>query len=464
MSEIRKVLFAATAAVMAVSVVTCDRAPVGASSLPPIGVLFSTGVPDDTACGEGLSWGASQGHYNSTFSVQEEGVATCGGLAFEGQTGLWRTYYDFSTVHSGQWSTWRRRARSAPTGSYTDSIAQHAQLDADSVDIPFVLEFDFDLVGLTHDITQDSALPDPDADPEAWAQIWRSIGTPSIDSFAARIDTVQVVFVNNSRGREIDSTRVERRASGSSLWELRGFAVADGSIFVDVGAPPGTYVYRLKHVTTPILLNFGTVPPHPNSGWSPEDSVMVGFPPPSLHWCDDTLVPSAECHWSNGTDTAQIEVERDGVHLMTLPAGTTISADSAVAFDSTYSYRVRHTAPTAQSEWSDPRTQAVVADAPRNLLCNSGTGEVEVGCGWSPEEPTDTTELWRRPDGSAQWSVLAKVAPTLSHYIDQDVVEGATYWYRARHRRNSVVTAFSNEDSATVTTDPGPLPAQPTAP
>ncbi|MGH7545729.1 MAG: hypothetical protein ACREKI_06055, partial [Gemmatimonadota bacterium] len=61
---------------------------------------------------------------------------------------------------------------------------------------------------------------------------------------------------------------------------------------------------------------------------------------------------------------------------------------------------------------------------------------------------------------SPEWSVLAKVPPSVSHYIDGDVVEGATYWYRARHRRNSVVTAFSNEDAATVSTEPGPLPAR----
>jgi len=444
---------------------SCERNPTDYEQIPVavLTPLFSSGLPESTACGKGTSWDASAPHYGNEINLVEEGVDSCGALSFNSQTGRWAGYYDFSESHyAGGWSTWRRLYRNALSGEYSDSIAQHRQIDADTVDVAFVLDLNFDLVGLQHHIEEvDSATPPIGATVEAWAQIWRYIPNPGIESVRVSYDSVIIVFDNNSHKRDIDSTLVQHRPQGGSVWYPRGSVGEDATTFNDTQVSPGTYTYRLKHVAPTVPTGiFYPAPPRPNSGWV-STVVSVGFPAPSDLWCDDTLVPSARCFWANGTDTAVVEVERNGAIHDTLPAGTDSLVHTDVAFDDSLTYFVRHVSliDNSFSKWSDPGAVRVTPTAPQGLVCGSGTEEVEVSCGWSPGEVYDTTEIWRRLDGSS-WQVLTKFQPGKSQYFDQNVEEGEIYWYKVRHRRNSVLTGFSNADTAYVHTDPFPIPGR----
>ena len=443
---------------------SCERNPTEYEQIP-VALLtphFSSGLPDSTACGKGTSWNASDAHYGSEINLDEEGVDSCGALSFNSQTGKWAGYYDFSGAHSGDWSTWRRLYRNRFSGEYSDSVTQHGQIDADTVDIPFVLDFNFDLVGLQHHVEEeDTTVPPITRQPETWAQIWRYVFNPGIESVRVSYDSVIIVFDNDSGKRAIDSTVVQHRPQGGSVWYPRGSVGEDATTFNDTQVSPGTYTYRLKHVAPAVPTgSFQPAPTRPNSGWV-DTVVSVGFPAPSDLWCDDTLVPSAKCFWENGTDTAVVEAMRNGAIHDSVPAGTDSLIHTDVAFDDSVTYFVRHVSliDNSFSEWSDPGAVRVTPTAPAGLHCGSGTEQVEVSCGWSAGEVYDTTEIWRRLDGSS-WQVLTKVEPGQSQYFDQDVEEDEIYWYKVRHRRNSVLTGFSNADTAYVQTDPFPVPGR----
>ncbi|MFQ5845777.1 MAG: hypothetical protein ACE5JG_12400, partial [Planctomycetota bacterium] len=256
--------------------------------------------PGSTACDSATSWIASAQHY-ATFHVQETGVSQCGALVFSGQSGHWAATYAFNGTHLGSWSTWRKLWRGTSSTIFTDSVARHVRMDSDSVQVHFRLDPTFDLVGLLHHISATSAVPPVQTDVEAWAQIWRKIGEPAINAVTVKKDTVTIAFTNNSWKRSIDSTLVERKPPGGTFFP-RGAVGAAADTFIDTGVAPGTYIYRLKHVTLPVEAGaFSPAPPRPNSGWVDTLVTVPTFPAPTGLWCDDTLEPSVKCFWTNGT-------------------------------------------------------------------------------------------------------------------------------------------------------------------
>jgi hypothetical protein len=425
----------------------------------PVWPLFSATQPEDTACTKGVSWNASDLHYTS-IDLQEQGISQCGALAFVNESGRWKGYYDFSGTHPGEWSTWRKLTRTTSSSTLTDSVAQHGQIEADSVDIPFKLEPQYDLLGLHHHIVPNSQMPPPGVGVEAWAQIWRAIDEPVIDSVRASHDTVTVVFRNRSWQRSIDSTWVERRRDGG-IWSRIGSLGAAANQFIDTLVSPGNYTYRLKHVSEPVLRGFKPAPSPPNSGWVDTAVTVPGFDPPQGFYCDDDLIPAVTCAWRNTTDTATIELERNGLVRDTAAAGSTSWTDPSVSWDSTYRYRARYLslAHNTVSDWTNEWTITVEPTAPQGLRCASSQGT--VSCGWSPGEVNDTTEVWRQPEES-YWSLLTKLQPGKSQVFDYDVTVGLTYCYKVRHRRNAVITGFSNVSCTAVQGGgPGPLPGRP---
>lgn len=428
---------------------------------PPV-PQFSVTSPQFTECDSAVSWISSQPHFDE-WNVAEQGVSQCGDIAFSGGSGSWDARYTFSGAHEGDWSLWRRLTRDATSGDFSDSTAHQEQVDSDTLNIAFELKQEFDLVGLQHQVTPTSAIPPLDSEVEGWAQIWRSIDEPEISAVELSKDTVTITFVNNSQGRGIDSTWVEDSLHQSGAdWVRRGAVGEDEFTFIDTLVSPGTHTYRLKHVSEGILVGgFAPLPPRPNSGWVDTVITVAGFPDPTQFWCDDTLEPAVRCFWSVGTDTAAIQVQRNGAITDTLAAGSDSLVHTDVATDDTLTYKVRHlsTAQNTVSDWVSYGPFPVEPTAPESFGCNSDNEM--IGCGWSTGEAYDSTEVQRRPEESSNWSFLAIVDPGITNYQDADVEVGETWCYQGRHRRGTTATSWAGPSCVTVQEDPGPRPGWP---
>ncbi|KPK79601.1 MAG: hypothetical protein AMS25_12065 [Gemmatimonas sp. SM23_52] len=389
-------------------------------------------------------------------SIEEFGVTQCGDLTSV-QDGYWDVYYKLDQPHieDEDYVTVYYVTRNKNTGA-VDAYVKWTDQDTIKNDtVGFELEAAFDLIGIHCQIHDD---PDPlpyYQGVEGWAQIWRRIPEPVIESIVLEgEDDVRITFENNSFTGPPDSTEVQRRTRPEGDWETVGVAGEDAEEYLDVDVDLAYgYDYRLRHLSPHMAMDYADVglPPRPNSKWSNVDSLLVLSAPTSLS-CDDNLEPEVKCEWTNGDNGVAIEVKRDGVIVETLDAGITEWIDTDVSWDDTLVYRVRHSGEGKFSAWSDPDTIAVEKTAPSNLYCyqSFAPGETEVHCFWDPGEGSDSTEVTRNVNNTRWWFPQDTLPPGQAYYIDENVQTGNTYYYKVRHRRGATVTAWSNIDSVTV--------------
>ena len=89
-------------------------------------------------------------------------------------------------------------------------------------------------------------------------------------------------------------------------------------------------------------------------------------------------------------------------------------------------------------------TDYAASDAP----CSPEGITLWYGC-WDDGLPISGYELYRREDGSDDWTMLAKTAPDETDYEDKEIEAGKTYYYRVRaygtYNGETIYSEYSDE-------------------
>lgn len=325
----------------------------------------------------------------------------------------------------------------------------------------------------TYGETQDSLFAYPDSNGDALAHLWRHIDPPYVtDTATVGGDSPRISWQNRHLGRYVDSTEVYRKVAGGE-WLHRATLAFTADQFTDTALARGVYAYFVRHVTAHAFrhLDVSTNIPPPHSSSSDSRTFYVDTSPPTPPsspaaplglWCEGNFAPEMDCFWFNGDTTASTEIRRNSVLKATLYPRETHYLDLTVTRGSTYTYAIRH---VKNGLASDSVWMTTTADPvpPGNLTC-AGTSTSTAGCVWEATEPYDTVQLQRRT--TKTWQVVAIVPPPVppeqaGQFNDSGLQTGVTYTYRARYRKGTDYSAFSNEDAARPDSIPEPFRPQP---
>lgn len=254
--------------------------------------------------------------------------------------------------------------------------------------------------------------------------------------------------------RQVDFTEVFRRRDSESWGALPLVTLDSGSTgYADVPGP-GKWYYMIRfgaaqpaYEDSEACLSCLSRPRSTTSSAEPDTGLTIGAAAPTWLRCEGNFGPTMDCEWYVASQSAAIQVFRDGALRATLSAGTTTWVDTPVTYQTTYVYKIRHIEDGAPGLFSAPDT-VVAEPVPPEILSCAGTGDTEVTCLWGNQE-TDTTEVWGRIEGGRPiWEYVGDAAPGANEIVHSPVQTGLTYWYKARYRRGSGYSAWSNEDDA----------------
>ena len=151
--------------------------------------------------------------------------------------------------------------------------------------------------------------------------------------------------------------------------------------------------------------------------------------------------------------------------VASLPAGTTSYADSGLAADTSYTYRVRASNAAGSSAWSDTATavtQSPVVPPPSAPdLAAQPVSTSEIVLSWSDLADEQGYTLDRcQGSGCTSFVTLATLPAGSTSYIDTRLAAGTTYSYRLQAFNPGGSSAWSN--TATATTQVVTAPTAPT--
>lgn len=294
-------------------------------------------------------------------------------------------------------------------------------------------------------------------------QLWKTIAQPAgffTDLFTS--NRPRVSWTNRHLGRPVDSTEVYRRVNAGG-WVFRAKSGPTAVDFVDTALANGTYSYFVRHVAAPAPER-SDIPALARlaSATTVADSEVINATPPApiALRCEGNFDPTIDCFWQNTSTLSQTEVYRDGVLKTTLAPGVSSWTDGSVTAGSSYQYKFRHVNGGVPGSYSSQISGVANPVPPENLSCG-GTSTSTATCVWVNKE-ADSTQVWRKRGAKPTWTLVATLPPGASQFNDSGLDNGVTYTYRARHKRGSQVTAWSNEDAATPGSVPEPYrPVQP---
>jgi len=436
--------------------------------------------PEGASCDEGVAWGFDA-HFDTqyprptsifylTFTPPSDTVhrSACGDLAFtEDSTAsnparlvikytpwpLERTLYQFMV----------RRMREAKSSLVYDTTAEvpyssSAVTKSDTVAAPAAIGYDLTFWELIWDDHTDSAsnFPPPNYfESHGGFQLWKTINQPSaFYTDTLSINRPRAHWTNHHSGRTVDSTEVYRRVNGGG-WQWRATQNQDSTSFTDTAVANGVYGYFVRHVSAPApnKSGYGALAALASASTSADSEIINATPPaPTALTCEGNFSPTVDCAWQNTSALSHTIVFRDGAAKDTVAPGVSTWTDDTVETGASYQYKVRHLNGTVTGSYSNVVTGVALPVPPENLSCG-GTSTSTATCVWINKE-SDTTEVWRRRGTKPTWTLVATLVPGVSQFNDSGLDNGITYTYRARHKRGSQVTAWSNEDPAT----PGSVP------
>lgn len=237
--------------------------------------------------------------------------------------------------------------------------------------------------------------------------------------------------------------------------EFAGIAApaADAVHYSDAGLQPNTtYGYRLRAVNADGA-----------SAWTPAAGTTRAEPP--------GLTAAAvsprriDLAWSvSGTATLSFEIERRqppaSFALLAAPgAGTTAWADSGLAENTTYEYRMRilnAAGPSGYSDVASATTTVSIPAAPTGLTATA-VSPTRVDLAWTDNAWNETgCEVQRRELPAGAFGPIASLSAGSTSTSDQTVLDNRSYRYRVRAFNGAGNSAWSNEaEVATPLAPPG---------
>ncbi|HEX8914992.1 MAG TPA: fibronectin type III domain-containing protein [Humisphaera sp.] len=295
-----------------------------------------------------------------------------------------------------------------------------------------------------------------DAGTAASAWVATSTSTPAAapTDFAVSVPTgaprVDLTWQDNSAAET--GYRIERMTNEDDNWTLVTTTAADATSYSDTGLAEGTrYDYR-------VMAASGAG----NSNWAPSLAARTRPLAPTSLVATATSDTAVGLAW---TDNSAVEtgyrVQRspDGTtwsDVTDLPADTQQFADTGLAENTTYHYRVLALDGTdAPSDPSNAPNVLTPLAAPTSVAVTGKTATT-VTLGWANQSAAATNVVVEQYDaGNDEWDALATLAGSATTYTATGLTEGTAYQFR-------VTATKSGNASAPVAAGTTTLPATPT--
>ena len=252
---------------------------------------------------------------------------------------------------------------------------------------------------------------------------------------------------------------VERKTGAAGTWAQIASLGANVTTYTNTGLTSGaTYYYRVRATNTvgnsqysnefPITLP--TVPTAP-TGLS---AIATSGTSVNLSWTD-----------TSNNETGFLIERRTGTGAYaqiatTGPETNTFTNNTGLTPGATYTYRVRATNAAGPSGYatSSPVTLPSTPAAPTNLMASAASA-TSVSLGWNDNSSNETGFLIERRIGTGAYAQIDSVGANVRTYLDMGLTTGTTYTYRVRATNASGNSGYSNEQSATPSTQTGLISA-----
>jgi predicted secreted protein len=219
-----------------------------------------------------------------------------------------------------------------------------------------------------------------------------------------------------------------------------------------------------KGQTVQIRFYFNTIDDMNNTyrGWYVDDvQVSAGDVPAAPSKLVATPVSQTQINLSwadNSNDESGFKVERspngtsDWMDIATVGANVTAYANTGLACNTRYYYRVRAYNAGGYSSYSNTYiaiTFACTPVAPGNLVATPAS-QAQINLSWADNSNDESGfKVERSPNGTSDWMDIATVGANVTAYANAGLSCGTTYYYRVRAYNAGGDSDYSNTDEAT---------------
>ena len=172
-------------------------------------------------------------------------------------------------------------------------------------------------------------------------------------------------------------------------------------------------------------------------------AVLTGTNGASLTWADNSPAEQAfRIERKSGPSGAWAEIATVGPNVTTY-------GDTNLAENTAYSYRVRASADTSFSPYSNEVGLTTSLFGPTSLVAK-GVGLIQITLSWTDNSSSETGfVIERKGTNGGVWVGLGQVGPNTTSYTDLGVSPGQSYTYRLRATgANGTFSNYSNETTA----------------
>ncbi|MCX7748899.1 MAG: fibronectin type III domain-containing protein [Clostridia bacterium] len=249
------------------------------------------------------------------------------------------------------------------------------------------------------------------------------------------------------------NTIIERKTGAAGVWQTIASINTTATKYSDTGLSPNTqYFYRVKAV--PKANIYSLYYPNDNTG----KSVYTKLNKPTNLIGNASSIKQINLTWTDNSDEKSFVIERRTdnkgyVFLSSTGPDETTFADTSVAANTRYTYRIKAANETNSSEYSDELSiTCSVLDTPTSLSANAvSNNEAEIR--WLDNTLNESGfEVWRKT-GAANWEKIASTYANATGYTDASLKPNTQYSYKVRAfiLRDEIYSQFSN-DATTQTT------------
>ena len=289
----------------------------------------------------------------------------------------------------------------------------------------------------------------------------RNLPPPAPSNLAATTVSTTAIDLNWSDNSTDESGFDLQRRLPSGDFAAVTTPAADVTHYGDTGLDPNTtYGYRLRAVNA-----------EGASAWTPEASGTTRAEPPRL--TATTVSPHRiDLAWSvGGTATTSFSIERrvpgGSFALLATPGPTaTAWADSGLAENTTWEYRIRAMNAAGPSDYSNvasAATSIAIPAAPGSLVATA-VSPTRVNLVWADNALNETGyEVQRRGLPAGEFNTIASLPAGSTATSDPSVLDNHSYRYRVRAFNAAGNSAWSNEADVTTPLAPPGAPGHLTA-
>jgi len=204
-----------------------------------------------------------------------------------------------------------------------------------------------------------------------------------------------------------------------------------------------TYTYRIRTFAGSNYSQYSnyatsstTFPPPSNL-----ESILISDTRVDLYWEDN-------CSFEDGFSIERRDAGSSFEEIATVSENVLSYSDETVAYGLEYTYRVRVFTNMNFSGVTNETSQLVEIAAPTDLTANALTSTIIIG--WNDNSEIEENFEIERMSAGNDFELIATIAANTETYIDADVINLETYFYRVRAVTTNNQSEYSNIANATV--------------